>query len=253
MNCLAKVAEYVKSAKPGASFKVGDVKSANRCDPQLVKNYLNMAVKFGVLTKHDAEYPDDSESYRKADVFFVGGEFLEDVANFLFDEAHLGPFTAKDAASTIMGVGFDEIEDETLMVVERYLNVALQFEILEILPDGAYMLKVTDSNPEKQLGDEDDRPVQHRQLSDTDEADQPVPGIALRISVEDRRLNEDEVRWVVNDYQELGVKIHDQFFWLQDGESKIYLSGTGPKKWRYQNMSNDEGNWRIFPTIGNQE
>jgi hypothetical protein len=262
MNCLAKVAEYVKSAKPGALFNVGDVKrkmeagNATSYDRQLIKNYLNMAAKFGVLSKRDAEWPDDSESYMKVDIFSVGAALvLEDVANFLFDEARHGPpFTAKDAASKIMGVGYDEIENETLMAIEHYLNIAFQFEILEILPDGAYMVKVTDSDPEQQLGDEDDRPVQHRQLSDTDEADeQTVPAISLRIAMEDRHLHEDEVRWVVNDYQELGVKIHDQFFWLQDGESKIYRPGTGPKKWRYQNKSNDDDNWRVFPNIGNKE
>lgn len=46
-----------------------------------------------------------------------------------------------------------------------------------------------------------------------------------------------EVQWVVNDSTELGVKIHDQFFFMYRGRSLVYPTGkyeTGdPRKWRH--------------------
>ena len=52
----------------------------------------------------------------------------------------------------------------------------------------------------------------------------------------DRELTKDDVRWVVNDNAELGVKIGDQFFWLYKGESLVYEDATHddgkPMMWR---------------------
>lgn len=65
--------------------------------------------------------------------------------------------------------------------------------------------------------------------------------------VDQRKLSEDDVEWVVNDIAELGVKIGDQFFFLYKGRSLVYDPENGHEeddprvgyeegdrmKWRY--------------------